>query len=109
MNKQYRVKKSTEIENIMKQGQSFGNKYFQVYKLNKEEACNFRYAISVGKKIGNAVMRNLYKRRTRAIVDSLCDKSLKMDIFVVVKPQATKITFSQMQQELNYLFKKLHI
>ena len=108
MNKQYRVKKSDEIESILKNRDSFGNKYFIVYKKISNEA-NFRYAISVGKKIGNAVTRNKVKRQVRAIVDNLLKPELLMDVFIVVRPNVLDLTYEQMQSQILYLFKKLNI
>ena len=52
MQKCYRIKKSQEIEQVMKKGRSKANPYFIVYKYAKNDNDNFRIAISVGKKIG---------------------------------------------------------
>lgn len=110
MKKQYRVKKSNEIELILKNHKFFGNKYFTIYKKENFETSNFRYALSVGKKIGNAVLRNKVKRQVRSIVDSLnIDLSMKVDIFIVVRPQVNNITYQEMTKELEYLFKKHNI
>ena len=54
MQKSYRIKKSQEIEQVMKRGRSKANPYFIVYKYANKETDNFRIAISVGKKIGKA-------------------------------------------------------
>ncbi len=109
MNKQYRVKKSDEIESILKAHKSFSNKYFVVYKKENYEALNFRYAISVGKKLGNAVSRNKVKRQMRAIVDSILIPDLKMDVFIVARPSVSGLAYRQMYQNIIYLFNKLNI
>lgn len=109
MNKQYRVKRSDEIEAILKAKKSYSNKYFVVYKKENCEALNFRYAISVGKKLGNAVMRNRVKRQMRAIIDSLIVPDLKMDVFVVARPSVSGLAYAQMYQNIIYLFNKLNI
>lgn len=109
MNKQYRVKKSTEIEEILKHKKSYANKYFVVYKKENYEAKNFRYAISVGKKIGKAYLRNYVKRQVRSIIDSILEPSLKMDVFVVVRPNVCEISYSEMYKQILYLFNKLNI
>ena len=54
MNKQYRLKKSFEIEKLFKKKISVGNAYFIMY-YNQSSITNTRVAISVSKKIGNAV------------------------------------------------------
>lgn len=109
MKKQYRVKKSYEIENIIKNKQSVGNKYFNLYKKENCETTNFRYAISVGKKIGNAVRRNRVKRQVRSIIDNICIIDLKIDVFVVCKSTINDIDFLEMKKQLIYLFKKNNI
>ena len=67
MQKSYRIKKSQEIEQVMKRGRSKANPYFIVYKYANKETDNFRIAISVGKKIGKAFERNKIKRYIRNV------------------------------------------
>lgn len=50
MNKQYRIKKSSEIELVLKKGRKAYSKYFTIYKLDNSETSHFRFATSVGKK-----------------------------------------------------------
>ncbi len=107
MKKQYRVKKSSEIEKILKEKKSFSNSYFSVYKRNNPETSHFRYAISVGKKLGNAVLRNRLKRQIRAIVDKFnLNLNLNTDVFIIAKGKLLEIDFREMQTQLEYLFKK---
>lgn len=108
MKKKYRVKKSSEIENIIKNRQSSGNKYFNVYK-KINETKYFRYAISVGKKIGNAVNRNRVKRQIRSIIDEISVIDQSLDVFIVCKQTINDIDFKEMKKQLIYLFKKNNI
>ena len=67
----------------------------------------FRYAISVGKKIGNAVVRNRVKRQVTAIIDSLkLNLDSNTDVFVIVRPRVLELEFKDMEKQLEYLFKK---
>jgi len=108
MKKEYRVKKSSEIEKIVKKKQSKGNKYFVLYKNENHENNHFRFAVSVSKKYGNAVERNLIKRRVREII-STYDVIDHYDIFVVVKPNAKELDFAEIKSSLNWLVKKQNI
>lgn len=107
MKKQYRVKKSNEIESILKEKHYFSNMYFSVYKRKNPETSHFRYAISVGKKIGNAVTRNRVKRQIRAIVDTMNLKiEQNTDVFIIAKGKILDLSYQEMQTQLEYLFKK---
>ena len=107
MKKENRVKKTDEIELIIKEKKYAFNLYFTVYKKKNIETGKFRYAMSVGKKIGNAVLRNHYKRWVRAVVDSLpLVKNLSYDVFIIVKPKALELSYQEFYKQLEYLFKK---
>ena len=51
MNKEYRVKKNTEIEAILKEKNSRSTQYFSVYKKINSETSHFRYAMSEVKRL----------------------------------------------------------
>ncbi len=106
MNKQYRIKKSSEIESIIKKRKSVGNKYFVVYKMSNQSNKHFRIAFSVGKKYGNAVMRNQMKRRLRSIIHESIESLDNQDIFVVAKPLANELCFDDIKREINHLLRK---
>ncbi|MGM9969709.1 MAG: ribonuclease P protein component [Anaeroplasma sp.] len=107
MKKQYRVKKNKEIENILKEKKYSANGYYSLYIRKNPETSHFRYAISVGKKIGNAVIRNKTKRKVTAIIDNLnINLNQGIDVFIIVKPNILKIDFNEMKKQLEYLFKK---
>ena len=58
MKKINRVKKSYEFDNILKSGRVAKDKFFVIYYKNNE-LDRYRFGICVGKKIGNAVCRNI--------------------------------------------------
>lgn len=77
MNKKFIVRKNEEIQEIIKKNKKIINKYFIIYFIKNNLNYN-RYCISVGKKIGKAHTRNLYKRRVKDIlmknnINSSCD------------------------------------
>ena len=69
MKKLYIVKHQRDFDKIKKTGNIQKNYYFVIYFLGNKLPYD-RFGISVGKKIGNAVHRNKYKRKIRAIIDN---------------------------------------
>ena len=110
MKKQYRVKKSQEIETILKEKKCVYNQYYSLYIRINKETNHFRYAMSVGKKLGNAVVRNKIKRQVTAIIDNLnINLNTNTDVFLIVKPKILELNFQEMGKQLEYLFKKLKL
>lgn len=106
MKKQYRVKKSKEIEAILKRHRISSSPYFTIYiKEQNHETQHFRYAMSVGKKIGNAVVRNHIKRQIRAIVRNV-NIIPQVDVFIVEKVKIKDLSFQEIEKELCFLFRK---
>jgi len=103
MNKDFHVKKSKEIEKIIQVKSSVGDQYFVVYRRENHENLHMRFAISVPKKYGNAVERNLMKRRIREIVSKLSFVS-HFDFFIVVKSNASLLDFQAIADDLYKLF-----
>ena len=73
MKKEYRIKKSKEIEEVLKNKKYASNPYFSIYIKENNENHHFRYAISVNKKIGKAVVRNKIKRQVREMITDIFD------------------------------------
>ena len=58
-----------------------------------------RYAYTVSKRVGNAVVRNRVKRRLREAVRSL-PVSEGFDLVIVTRPEAARATFWELKSEL---------
>ncbi|MDI6452204.1 ribonuclease P protein component [Peloplasma aerotolerans] len=107
MKKRYRIKKNSEIDAIFKHKKIKGDSYFAIYQSDDPEGTHFRFALSIGKKYGNAVARNLVKRRIRMIVNENQKQFIKNKLFVIViKPQASELSYTDIKTRLSNLFKK---
>ncbi|HEY3415092.1 MAG TPA: ribonuclease P protein component [Armatimonadota bacterium] len=62
-----------------------------------------RAGVSVGKKVGGAVTRNLVKRRIRALLLEVWDQLPQADIGVLVRAPAAAAEFADLQSALSEL------
>ncbi len=108
MKKKFRIKKSNEIQQLIYNKTNVGNKYFIMYYKKNHENLNFRYALSVPKKFGNAVSRNLMKRRIREIIKSNSFNN-QFDFFIVAKKNSNELNFEEIKKLLENLFEKANI
>ena len=109
MKKQYRIKKSEDIEQVLKKKNSVGNKNYIIYIMKNSEAKNFRLAMSVSKKLGNAVVRNRQKRLIRQSFNKFKTQILPFDIFVIARMNSILLTYSEVESNIAYLLKKIDV
>lgn len=103
MEKEYRIKKSTEIENVLSNKQKVSSKNLTIYYKNNE-ASHYRFAISVSKKCGKAHQRNFQKRRVREIFRQHEIKNY--DVFIICKNTSMNLEFKELEKEILYLLRK---
>lgn len=110
MNKKYIIKKKSEISNVIRSKERSGNSYFVIYKKHNYENVNFKFALSIGKKYGNAVARNKIKRQLRSIVRENKDKiNRNIEFVIVIKPQANQLQYNEINESITDLLKKINI
>lgn len=100
MKKYQIVKEKKDFDNILHTGKYIKNKYFVIYY--KESKNNFpRFGIAVGKKVGNAVIRNKLKRRYRIILTKNKNKfSNFKDYIIIVRESSLNLEFDKLEEEL---------
>jgi len=107
MKKRYRIKKNSEIDAIFKKKVVKGDSYFAIYQSEDSANDNFRFALSIGRRYGGAVERNLAKRRIRMIIHEMKDEiQTKKNFVIVIKPSAIELSYQEMQSKLHALLKK---
>ncbi|WP_284140667.1 MULTISPECIES: ribonuclease P protein component [unclassified Virgibacillus] len=107
MKKAFRVKDNKEFQAIFNHGKSFANRQLVIYYLQKSEQTHFRVGISVGKKIGNAVVRNRIKRYIRQAfqeMDALIQPNY--DIIIIARNPTKDMGFHEIKKSLNHLLFK---
>lgn len=105
MKKEYRVKKSLEFEQIIK------NKIFVVspsivFYLKKKKEERSRVGITVKKKVGNAVVRNKVKRQVRMMVQEIYDFNEKFDTILLIKEKYIENDYNTNKNTMESLYKR---
>jgi len=99
------VKKHSDFDDIIHNGAFVKNKAYIIY--NKVNDLEFnRYGIAVGKKIGDAHIRNRVKRQVREIITS--NKKLfqnNKDYIIIVKKSVLEMDFETMNNMMISLLK----
>ena len=101
------IKKNYDINNIIKTGTMVKNKYFYIYK-DKNNIDNYRFAICISKKIGNAVTRNKIKRQLKDIIDkSNLVFNSNNDYVIIIRNEINSINYENMKENLIDLLSKV--
>ena len=99
MRKLYIVKNERDFDRIIKEGRYRKNSSYVIY-YEKNNLPYDRFGISVGKRIGNAVNRNKYKRKLRAIIDNY--KKLyvnNQDYIIILRGIAKEKEYKELENE----------
>ena len=107
MNKNNILKKSHEIEKLLKKKKSVGSRYYVIYyieTLNKE----VHIAISASKKLGDAVVRNYEKRVIRELFRKHIDELKGFDMLFVIKSNSLELSFDEKEKQIKYLLRKIY-
>jgi ribonuclease P protein component len=109
MKKNFRIKKNEDIAEIIKGKNSVGNKNYIIYTMKDSEANHFRLAMSVSKKLGNAVVRNRQKRLIKQVFTKMKQEILPFDIFVIAKTNSVNLEYLEIENNIVNLLKKANV
>ena len=106
MKKEDRIKNKQEFDNLIKSTKYIKNSFFVIHNTQKKQK-NSRYGIAVGTSVGNAVIRNKLKRRTREIIKELKNLFQKdLDYIIIVRKSCKEISYQEMKENLISLIKQ---
>lgn len=107
MKKAYRIKDNKEFQHIFKHGDSFANRQLVIYYIHKRKQDHFRVGLSVGKKIGNAVVRNRIKRYLRQSFQDLEHKILPtLNIVIIARNPTRNMGYHEVKKSLLHLLSR---
>ncbi len=116
------IQKSNEFKKISKENKKFHAKTILLlsaktpsfYCYNKEQGKNAkefcRVGYTVSKTVGNAVVRNLTKRRLREAVRNLFPQYAKIefDYVIIAKREIAEADFKKILADLKFCLKRIH-
>ncbi len=104
-----RVKKAQDFQKLIRTGKKFANPSFVFYYKEKENE-QARVGISISKKIGHAVERNLYKRQVRMMCQEVIDfDAFPYDIILIIRFGYKGLNYAENKKNLEKLVQKSKI
>ncbi len=94
-----RLTDSPEFERVYRRGTAYRGELFSVHAFPNEQG-GPRLGLSVSRKVGTAVTRNVVRRRLREVFRS-CTPEIPGDLDLVVsaRPEAAEATFGRLREE----------
>ena len=100
-----RIKKYSEFQKVIAEGQVKKTSFFVRYSLPNELGYT-RFGISVPKKTGNAVVRNRIKRQVRSAIGQSTDFIESVDMILIVRSVYSTENFQKILSEIQEVIKK---
>lgn len=99
MKKKYIVKNERDFQRIINDNKYLKSNIFVIYYENNN--LNYdKFGISVGKKLGNAVNRNKYKRKIRSIIDDYRkDYNNNQNYIIILRRGGINKTYKELHED----------
>jgi len=107
MKREQRLRRAADFGAVHRRGRGLSGEALALRSLHTGAAVS-RIGFTVGKRVGNAVVRNRVKRRLRAVVAAL-PLTPGRDIVVSARPAAARRDFWQLRAELCGLLQKARL
>ena len=102
--KEHRLRSSDEIREVVKSGKRVSN---QVATIHFLPSSSNQFSVVASKAVGNAVIRNLARRRTKAVLFDFQDKTPAIRAVVRLKPEAASVGWEKLSESLRELLGKI--
>ena len=101
------LKESKEFDRIINNIKPYKYKDYIIF-IERDTNDIYKFGISVGKKVGKAVIRNKIKRRIKTIIDKK-DYQNNFNCIIIVGRGINEKSFSKIEDNLMYALKNLNI
>ena len=102
------LKNSRDFDRIIKKNKPYKYKDYIIYLERINEIKDYKFGISVGKKIGNAVNRNKVKRQLKAIISEK-DYQNNFNCIIIVGRGINEKSFIEKKENLFIALKNLNL
>lgn len=100
------LQKNEDFSRIIKTQKA--NRYHDYYIYIEKAENNNKFGISIGKKIGNAVVRNKIKRQIKSIIDKNAYQN-SFNCIIIVRKSILDRSFQEMNNDIFNIFSNLKI
>lgn len=107
MNKKYIVKESRVFDEVIETGKKIKNYNFVIFYKEKKDSPT-KYGITVPKKVGKAHIRNMLKRKVRAIIRNYNKNYEKnYNCIIIIRNSCLSLSYQELSNSLQYLLDKI--
>lgn len=107
LKKKYRLRKNQDFKTVYAGNKSYAAKTLVLYCFHRQKQGEPRIGFSISKRVGNAVVRNLIKRRLRSAVLPYLNQLAKGTDYVIIGRQAiVSADFSHIQKDLDKILRR---
>jgi ribonuclease P protein component len=102
-----RIRRPAEFRDVFAMGRRSSNEFTNVVA-KPNNLPYLRVGLSVSKRVGNAVVRNLVKRRIRSTFTNM-NVSKGWDLVVTAKPGSSDVPFNELDQAIKKTIKRVGV
>ena len=106
LTKDRRLRKASDFKAVQREGRGWNNRLV-VMRVRVNGTCKTRIGFSVSRRLGNAVVRNLVKRRLREAV-RLAPLPAGWDVVLIARAGAARATYAELLKAVLDVSSKAH-
>ena len=103
----HRIRRPAEFRSVLARGSRVSNSYMNVVATSNNRSRS-RIGLSVSKRVGSAVTRNLIKRRIQTAFANICNGG-GWDLVVIAKPPSSSVSYGELYAGIENLITRLGI
>ena len=103
----HRIRRPAEFRSVLARGSRVSNSHMNVVATSNNRSCS-RIGLSVSKRVGSAVTRNLIKRRIQTAFANICNGG-GWDLVVIAKPPSSSVSYGELYAGIESLITRLGI